>query len=209
VTLQPKTAAAGSYSVLAVRVPTESDTASTVKVQVQLPPGFTYAAYEPQPGWTVKVKKSKLATPIKTDDGEVTEEVDQITWTGTGKGLGAIAPGQFKDFPISVAIPGKAGDTLTFKAIQTYSDRSIVRWIGAPDADLPAPTVSVIPGVDPAHGAAAAAPAGAPAGAPGAPAAPVAKAGASKGLGIAALAVGIVALLLGAGALVTRRTKTA
>jgi uncharacterized protein len=208
VTLQPKTAAEGSYSVLSVRVPTERDTASTVKVQVQLPPGFSYAAYEPTPGWTVKVKKSKLATPIKTDDGDVTEEVDEITWTGTGKGDGKIAPGQFKDFPLSLAIPGKAGDTLTFKAIQTYSDKSVVRWIGAPDADKPAPTVAVIPAADAAHGAPAAAPAATPA-TPAVPSVPEAKAGASKGLGIAALAVGIVALLLGAGAIVIGRSKTA
>jgi uncharacterized protein len=40
-------------------------------------------------------------------------------------------------------IPGTAGQTLTFKALQTYSNGSVVRWIGAPDADEPAPQVKL------------------------------------------------------------------
>ncbi len=134
VTLQPKTAAAGAYVVEDVRVPNETDDAVTTKVAVQFPEGFAEASYQTIPGWSVKVVKEKLATPVKTDDGEVTEGVKTITWTAKFKADG-IAPGQFQDFPLSVQIPGKAGDTLTFKALQTYSDGTVARWIGAPDAD--------------------------------------------------------------------------
>jgi periplasmic copper chaperone A len=81
VTLQPKTAPAGGFARMDVRVPNERDNASTTKVELQLPDGFAEASYEPVSGWTVKVKKAKLAQPIKTDDGEVTEGVKQITWT--------------------------------------------------------------------------------------------------------------------------------
>ena len=143
VTLQPNTVAAGAYTVLDVRVPNERDKASTVKVDVQFPAGFASVSYQPVPGWTVKVIKKKLATPIQTDDGPISEGVSRMIWTGSRKGLGKIAPGQFMDFPISVQIPGKAGDVLTFKALQTYSNGEIVRWIGAPSADLPAPQVKV------------------------------------------------------------------
>jgi uncharacterized protein len=144
VTLQPKQAAAGAFTVENVRVPNERDDAATTKVDVQLPHGFVFASYQSAPGWTVKVTKSKLAAPVKTDDGEVTEEVSRITWTAKSKADG-IQPGQFRDFPLSVQIPGKAGATLTFKALQTYSDGEVVRWIGAPDADAPAPQVDVVP----------------------------------------------------------------
>ena len=143
VTLQPTTATAGAYTVLDVRVPNERDKASTVKVDVQFPAGFASVSYQPVSGWTVKVTKKKLATPVQTDDGPITEAVSRMVWTGSGKGLGKIAPGQFMDFPISVQIPGKAGDVLTFKALQTYSNGEIVRWIGAPSADEPAPRVTV------------------------------------------------------------------
>ena len=35
--------------------------------------------------------------------------------------------------------PDEPGTSLTFKALQTYDDGEVVRWIGAPDADEPAP----------------------------------------------------------------------
>ena len=56
---------------------------------------------------------------------------------------GKLAPGQFQDFPLSVQIPGKAGEELTFKAVQTYDNGEVVRWIGAPESEHPAPQVLV------------------------------------------------------------------
>lgn len=195
VTLNPRSAPAGAFTELAVRVPNERDDASTVKVDLKLPPGFAFASYEPQPGWSAKVITTQLDRPIQTDDGPISETVSRIVWTGTGKGLGAIPPGAFKDFPISVQIPGVAGDTLTFKALQTYSGGEVVRWIGAPDAAEPAPTVSVT-AASADHGSAAPATA--------------AEAsvhddgdgdGASKGLAIAALIIGALGLIAGLAAL--------
>jgi uncharacterized protein len=139
VTLQPNTAPAGGFTRLNVRVPNERDDANTTKVVLQLPDGFAEASFEPNPGWTVDVKKAKLAKPIQTDDGEVTEGVKQITWSSKQ----GIPPGAFMDFGLSVQVPGKAGDTLTFKALQTYSNGEIVRWIGPEGSDNPAPTVMV------------------------------------------------------------------
>ena len=49
VTLQPDTAPAGGFTRLDVRVPNERDDAGTTKVDVQLPPGFIAASYEPVP----------------------------------------------------------------------------------------------------------------------------------------------------------------
>jgi uncharacterized protein YcnI len=199
VTLQPNTAAAGAFTVENVRVPNERDKASTVKVDVQLPPGFVFASYEPRIGWTVKVTKHKLAKPIQTDDGPIDEEVQRITFTGHGKN-GKIGPGQFMDFPLSVQIPGKPGDKLTFKALQTYSNGEVVRWIGAPDSETPAPVVTVTK----------AAAGGGTAGS-GAPA-PAARAGssedsggASKGLGVTALVLGALGLVAGLAAIGARR----
>ena len=191
VTLQPNSAAAGAFTVENVRVPNERDDASTVKVDLQLPHGFVFASYEPKPGWKVKMTKAKLAKPIQTDDGPIDEEVRRITFTGRGPN-GKIAPGQFMDFPLSVQIPGKPGDKLTFKALQTYSNGEVVRWIGAPDSDTPAPVVTVTG--DSAKPAATAPPARSEGG------------GASKGLGVAALVVGALGLVAGLAALGLRRT---
>jgi uncharacterized protein len=214
VTLQPNQAAAGSFTVLNVRVPTERDDAATSKIDVQFPAGFAAARYQAVPGWKVRVIMKKLATPIQTDDGPITEGVNRMVFTRASR-AGGIKAGQFQDFPISVQIPGKAGDKLTFKALQTYSNGEVVRWIGAPGADEPAPQVTVTSA--PAQGAAASASthAGMGAGAAGAngnggsaqPAAAVSQDGGSDGLSIAALVIGGLGLLFGGGAFLASRRR--
>jgi len=139
VTVQPATAPAKGFVVEEVRVPNEEQSANTTKVSVQFPPGFAEVSYQAVPGWKTTVKKTKLATPIKTDEGDtLTEQVSEMTWSG-----GKLPPGQFIDFPVSVAMPDKAGSTLTFKAIQTYDNGKVVRWIGPPSAQEPAPQVKL------------------------------------------------------------------
>jgi uncharacterized protein len=118
VTVQPTSVPAGAETVLTVRVPNERDDASTVKVDVKLPPGFVSASWEAIPGWSVRAVKQKLSKPVQTDDGPIDEQVGEIVWTAADRKAG-IQPGEFRDFPLSVVIPGKAGQTLTFKALQT------------------------------------------------------------------------------------------
>jgi uncharacterized protein len=198
VTLQPDTAAAGAYTRLDVRVPNERDDASTDKVEVQFPDGFAAASYEPVAGWDVKVARKTLAKPIQTDDGEITEGVDTITWTAESA-ADAIPPGAFEDFGLSVQIPGKVGDKLAFKALQTYTGGEVVRWIGAADSDNPAPIVSVTAAGGATEAAATAT-----------PAATQAASGSTDGLAIVALIVGALGLLVGAaGLLAARRARTA
>lgn len=151
VTVNPKSVPADSYQVLSVRVPNEDDKASTTKVRLTFPAGFAFVSYEPQAGWSAKVARRRLARPVQTADGPVTSEVGSITWSGTKRGLGRIAPGQFREFRISVKVPGKAGDVLAFPALQTYSNGTVVRWTGAADADKPAPTVRLT-AAESAHG---------------------------------------------------------
>jgi uncharacterized protein len=70
----------------------------------------------------------------------------QVTWTATGAG---VKPGEFIEFPLSIAVPSEKGRVLTFKALQTYSNGEIVRWIGARSAEAPAPQVMVTDKNDP------------------------------------------------------------
>jgi uncharacterized protein len=187
VTLQPAQAPAGGFVRLDVRVPNERDDANTTKVDVKFPPGFAEASYEKVPGWTIKVTKAKLTKPIRTDDGPVTEAVSRITWTAKTTADG-IPPGAFQDFGLSVQVPGKPGDALTFKALQTYSNGTIVRWIGGAGSETPAPVVKVV-------GDAGATPAPAP----------KASGGSSNGLAITALIVGVLGLVTGVAGLMAAR----
>ena len=155
--------------------------------------------------------KKKLATPIQTDDGEITEGVDTITWTADSED-DAIPPGRFQDFGLSVQIPGKAGDKLTFKALQTYTGGEVVRWIGAEDSDNPAPIVTVDAAAAADHGAAHADEAGhGPAARQSATAGDADRGRLERnGLAIVALIVGALGLIAGmAGLLAARRAKAA
>jgi uncharacterized protein len=200
VTVQPDSAAPGGFTRLDVRVPNERDDAGTTKVDLQLPPGFISAAYEPVPGWKVTVSKRKLDAPVDAGEGfRVDEQVSRITWSG-----GVIEPGQFQDFGLSVRIPdGKAGDKLTFKALQTYQGGEVVRWIGPEDADRPAPTLTLAGAEARDHHATAAT--AAPAAT--APAAGADDGGGSDTLAVIALAVGALGLIGALAALAAGRRR--
>jgi uncharacterized protein YcnI len=158
VTVTPNTAVQGGYTEVAFHVPNEQDSADTTQVQVFLPTDHPIASVSttPVPGWDVTVTKTKLAKPITTDDGQVTDAVSEITWT-----KGAIRPGQFQDFAVSLGPLPTDTDTLTFKALQTYSNGQVVRWIqeakaGQPEPANPAPELKLTAasGSSAAHGSA-------------------------------------------------------
>ncbi|HEX7279445.1 MAG TPA: YcnI family protein, partial [Solirubrobacterales bacterium] len=139
--LQPEEAEAGAYTVLHVNVPNESPGLATTKVVVEFPPGFTYALYRPVAGWSGDVKMTKRARSII--DGKVSPaRVARVTWTAEERGA-AIEPEQFEEFPVAVQIPDTPGETLKFRAMQTYENGRVVRWVGDPGSREPAPQVLV------------------------------------------------------------------
>jgi periplasmic copper chaperone A len=144
VTVQPDSVPAGGFARLDVRVPNERDNAATNKVEVEFPEGFLFVSYEPVAGWTTAVKMKPLAEPIEQHGEEITEQVATVTFTADNPAA-AIQPGQFRDFGLSVGMPADAeeGEVLTFPAIQTYDNGEVVRWIGAPDSDEPAAEVTL------------------------------------------------------------------
>ena len=151
VTVDPGTATQGGYTALSFRVPNETDSTSTTKVQLFLPQDHPLASVSvrPHPGWHAKVVTKKLATPLSTDDGEVTEGVYSITWTPDDR-QDALQPGEYDEFDISAG-PFPKVSSLTFKVLQTYSDGTVVRWIdpaapeGQPEPEHPAPVLTLVP----------------------------------------------------------------
>lgn len=133
VSVNPSEVPAGEAASLTFRVPNETADASTVKVEIVLPTGvtFEFVSVKPVPGWT-----HTEATSGDTVTG--------ITWEG-----GEIKPGEFEEFSISAG--PIAGDRLEFKAVQTYDNGDVVRWIdpifeGQDEPEHPAPTATVIAG---------------------------------------------------------------
>jgi MYXO-CTERM domain-containing protein len=153
VTVNADGATQGGYTKLTFRVPNETDNTDTTKLQVFFPKSQPLASVsvQPTPGWSYQVKTEKLANPIQSDDGAVTEAVSEVVWTAASKST-AIKPGEFNEFNVSAG-PLPEAPTMEFKALQTYSDGTIVRWIdpttpGGPEPEHPAPTLTLLPASD-------------------------------------------------------------
>lgn len=152
VTANPNTAQQGSFTKVSFRVPNERDTASTIALEISFPADhpIPFVSTRSVPGWKVAVQKTTLDKPIKTEDGEVSEVVSKITWTG-----GKIPPGSFEDFDVSMGPLPTDTDELVFKAVQTYDSGEVVRWIdtappGGPEPEHPAPVLKLTPATAPA-----------------------------------------------------------
>ena len=148
VTVNPRSAEQGGYTKVAFRVPNERDTASTTALEINFPTDHPIASVSTRTvaGWTSTVQKTRLAQPITTEGGEqVTETVSKIAWTG-----GKIAPGTFEEFDVSLGPLPTNTDQLVFKALQTYDNGEVVRWIdtpvpGATEPEHPAPVLKLTP----------------------------------------------------------------
>lgn len=152
-------AAKGGYATVNVKVPNERDNASTVKVEVNFPTDHPLASVMPQPvpGWKVEVTKAKLAKPLELHGKKIDQAVAKVTWTADGSKIG---PGQFQQFPLSLGRLPEDTDSLVLKAIQTYDNNEVVRWIeepkeGAAEPESPAPVLKLSAAADDHHGSAA------------------------------------------------------
>lgn len=195
VTIDPGQAVAGSYTVVTVKVPNESETATTNRVELALPTDtpFTSVRYVPVAGWSAELVSTTLPEPVTVGESTITEAVTSVVWTAdAGSEIGA---GQLQLFPLSL---GPVPDTgsVTLPADQGYTDGSVVSWNETEaDAEHPAPVLYIndAPAAD-HHGAATvdAEPAATDAAAGAAPADDVL----ARVLGIAGLVVGAVGIVL-------------
>lgn len=120
----PTLAAPNDAVKFTVLVPGESSSASTVKVALKVPRGALPYSYGEAPGWSRKLVLAK------------DQSVSQIVWTGR------LAPDGFAEFSLLASTPPQPG-VLVWKALQYYSDGSVVRWIGSPSSEEPAPRTDV------------------------------------------------------------------
>jgi periplasmic copper chaperone A len=139
VTVQPKTAEGGGFSVVAFRVPNERDDASTTQVRVTLPTDQPIGSVQTTPvaGWKITTATRQLDTPIEMFGEQLDTVVSEVTWTATD---GGIRPGQFQDFAVSLGELPESGE-LVFNTLQTYSSGEKVNWN----------QVSADPSVEPEH----------------------------------------------------------
>lgn len=104
VVFDQRVATAGGYYTGFLRVTHGCGDSPTVSVRVDIPAGVVSARPQPKPGWTLKIDRVPLATPIKGEGGAaITTRVTAITWTGK------LPPDEFDQFGLSLKLPDAAG----------------------------------------------------------------------------------------------------
>ena len=123
--VSPPLVVSGESQVFTLAVPTEKENASTTKVELAPPDGFSIDSFTASPGWKRSVEQ--------TGSGE-DAVITKVTWDG-----GKVPPGEATSF--SFLGRTDSTKTYTFGVRQTYSDDSVVDWSGPESSDTPAPTV--------------------------------------------------------------------
>lgn len=152
VTVQGPGATQGGFTKLAFRTPTERPVATT-KLEIAFPTDqpLAFVNVRPKAGWTYAVTKTKPAQPFEAFGEPVEEVVTRIVWTATAGNPG-IKAGEFDEFEVSAG-PLPEVDRMLFKALQTYANGEIVRWIeepveGGEEPEHPAPVLELAPAAD-------------------------------------------------------------
>ena len=129
--MSPSVSLANELQLYSLAIPTEKANATTTKIVLTLPKGFSIDSFVPSPGW------KRVEQSTGSGDNAV---ITQVTWTGGSTPTEEDSLFQF------LAQPAKAA-TYTFHVQQTYSDGSIVDWSGPESAAAPAPTIKVVSSV--------------------------------------------------------------
>lgn len=143
VEVTPNTAAAGSYADITFRVPNESATATTTKVEVDIPAATPFATvrYVAVSGWDAELVTETLSPPVTVDKTTITEAVTRVIWTSQPGS--EIKDNEIRQFTLSVGAVPDTGK-IELNAIQTYSDGSAVTWSGTREgAKHPSPVLYV------------------------------------------------------------------
>jgi len=144
ITLEASKAPAGSFYKAVLRVSHGCDGAATTSIRVQIPEGVMQAKPMPKAGWTLKTTVGKLAHPYDWSGTQITEDVQEIEWSG-----GELADDFYDEFVFRAKLPKGEGTVLRFPVIQTCT-KGEGRWIEIPaagksedDYEYPAPSLTL------------------------------------------------------------------
>jgi uncharacterized protein YcnI len=123
--IAPSVTVSGQLELYSLVVPTEKEGATTTKIELTMPDGFSIDSFVPTPGWKRVVQQ--------TGSGE-NAVIQKVTWSGGHTPTEDDSLFQF----LGEAASSK---TYTFHVEQTYSDGEVVDWSGPESSENPAPTV--------------------------------------------------------------------
>jgi uncharacterized protein YcnI len=113
VIVTPGTAGIATQKIFSISVVNEEQV-SVSSIKLAIPAGITAVSPTVAAGWTITTEKTGNA-------------VTSISWSGA-----EIPAGQRQDFTFSAQTPAKAGE-VDWKAYQTYSDGTVIKWDQKPN----------------------------------------------------------------------------
>lgn len=147
VTLETPQAPGGTGYKAVFRISHGCSGSPTTRVAVQLPPGVLTARPQPKAGWTLELRKERLAEPVPGPHGGTIEEaVAEIVWSG-----GALPDEFYDEFVVLLRLPQTDAERmLAFPVVQDCESGSH-RWTAVPEgggdpaATGPAPLLRLLP----------------------------------------------------------------
>lgn len=129
VTVNPSTSTTNAYEKYTIRMPVEKDI-NTTELALEVPDGIDLVSVLPMEAWDYELGED--------DSGKITS----VVWTAND---GGIKPSEFIEMSFIGANPSEPTD-ISWKALQTYEDDSVVEWVGDPDSDEPASVTEIVEG---------------------------------------------------------------
>ncbi|MBY7145064.1 YcnI family protein [Virgibacillus sp. NKC19-3] len=126
VTVDPSESTTNAYEKYTVRVPVEKDI-NTTEVTLEIPEDVDFVSILPMAEWDYELERGE------------DEQITSVTWSASDEG---IAPNEFIEFAFIGANPSESGE-VSWKALQTYEDDSVVEWVGPPDSEEPASVTTI------------------------------------------------------------------
>ena len=123
--VSPPVSVSGTLQLYSLAVPTEKAGATTTRIALTVPQGFSIDSFVPSPGW------HRVVQQTGSGDSAV---IQKVTWAG-----GSVPTGEDSLFQF-LGEPAKSG-TYTFQVQQTYSDGAVVNWSDPETGADPAPAI--------------------------------------------------------------------
>ncbi len=147
VTATPNQGVAGGYLRTTFAITHGCDGSATVAVRIRLPEDVIVARPQAKPGWSIEIRKEKLAAPVSAGHGRTSSErVAEIEWRG-----GRLDDAHYDEFGLSLKLPEGSDRKLWF-AVTQICEKGSNEWTQIPPPDkawnsvpFPAPFIILLP----------------------------------------------------------------
>jgi len=132
VTLETKSAPAGSYYKAVFRVSHGCEKSPTTAIRIMIPASVERVKPMPKFGWRIAVAKAEHTSAASGHHHAGKEVIASVLWSG-----GSLPDSQFDEFVMMLKLPEMPGKTLHFPVLQSC-EAGELRWIEILDPSTPA-----------------------------------------------------------------------